>query len=209
MKYNDVHKCGLAPPQGRKKALACGWRPHFFVYQDRKLKFGTHILRTMFCTYVGQLPYELRSGPCGEPRTPHFTNLYIYQDWRLKFDRHIIRHIEKGTGWVVREEGGGNKVSGPGRGGEGIWWMGQEERGEDRVGGAKWGRDIVSRVGRFWLFVLKLISKSIKSGTWMQILSSPSYRSWFLTGTKFPALKGLILRVKSAEKRIGVQFGPN
>ena len=36
-------------PQGRETALTWGRRPHFFVYQDRKLKFGTNIWRTMIC----------------------------------------------------------------------------------------------------------------------------------------------------------------
>ena len=47
----------------------------------------------------------------------------------MKFDRHIIRHIEEGTGWVEREEGGGDKVSGPGGGGKGIWWKREEKTG--------------------------------------------------------------------------------
>ena len=67
MEYNSVYLCGLTPLRAAKQ-------PHFFVYQDGKLKFGKHIWRNMICIHVGQLSYGPLNGLCGEAKALLFQN---------------------------------------------------------------------------------------------------------------------------------------
>ena len=76
MKYNDMHMCGLIPPPDSKAALAWGQRPHFFVYQDRKLKFGTHKWRKMIWIYMCvNSPMNRETALAGDRRPP-FSKLF-------------------------------------------------------------------------------------------------------------------------------------
>ena len=73
-------------PKGHEAALTWGWRLHFFVYQDRKLKFGMHIahakLSRMICIFIWVNSPKGREVTLTSDRRPHF---YIYQDRKLKF----------------------------------------------------------------------------------------------------------------------------
>ena len=49
---------------------------NFFIYQDRSLKFSTHIWSKMICIYVSELLNCPWNGPCGGPKgesSPQFT----------------------------------------------------------------------------------------------------------------------------------------
>ena len=58
----------VSAPQDRKTALAWGRWPHFLVYQDKKLKFGTNIWRVMIRIHVVWLFYGPQNGPFREPK---------------------------------------------------------------------------------------------------------------------------------------------
>ena len=81
-----MYKCGLAPPQGREAALAGGLRPHFFVYQDRELKFDTNIWKKndmhtckLTLIWTAKRPFWRAEGP-------HLFKTFLFikiEDWNL------------------------------------------------------------------------------------------------------------------------------
>ena len=68
---------------GCETALPWGQRPQFFVCQDRKLKFGIHVVHTKWSTIiyicVGSLPSGPQNGRCLGP----WAALFAYSESKL------------------------------------------------------------------------------------------------------------------------------
>ena len=81
-----MHICGLTSLRATKRPLRGAEDSIFFVYQDRKLKFGMHIahakLSRMICIFIWVNSPKGREVTLTSDRRPHF---YIYQDRKLKF----------------------------------------------------------------------------------------------------------------------------
>ena len=109
----------VSPPQGREMALAWDRRLHFFVYEDRKQKFGTHIWRKIICIHVGWLSYGPQNGPFRGPNPPPspFSKLFIIkiEAWNLGYILFISHGIQC-YAWVQVSPPRGPDRSGPCKG---------------------------------------------------------------------------------------------